>query len=175
MAKTEKKTAAAKTASPKTAAAKEPKTKVAKAAAPKTERRTSLSYTFVREPKDEITADSIQGCVLTAIRALKSAPIDAVVERALKAGLADHTNQDARVQTMVHLRRLAGKGVVTVQRGKDGEAKEAKPSKPVATKATKTAKASGKDAKSAAPTKGQKKAPRVKLVAAAPAAPEATA
>lgn len=90
-------------------------------------------YEFVKNAKDEPAEDTIQGCVYRGAKAVKSGTADEVTDAAVKAGLSKVTSQDARTQTMVHLRRLVAQGVVKVVKD------TAAPAAPKATKETKTA------------------------------------
>jgi len=146
------------------------KNKTAKKTAKKTDaaggRAWNQTYTFAREAKVEPIRETIMGCVYAAIKKLKTGDATAITELAVKNGLSEHTGQDARVQTLVMLNRLAADKVVTKTRG---ESKV--PATPrVAKKADKAA--SAKKATKKASKKG--KAPRVKLVAPKSAGEDAT-
>lgn len=112
------------------------------------------TYTFNKALKVEPLDDTIMGCVYRAIKKLKTGDATVITEQALKNGLGDVTGQDARVQTLVMLNRLAAEKVVTKTRG---ESKVASSPKKAAS-AGSTKKAARKAGRKAA-----KKALKVKL------------
>jgi hypothetical protein len=84
-------------------------------------------YTFAQEPVVEPAKATIAGTVYGAIKRVKSGTLDKVHDKALELGLGEYTDQDTRVQTQVHLRRLQHVGVVDITRpGSDATPAKAK-------------------------------------------------